>query len=94
MSGLFSNAITAKPEVETISAEVIPRATKHFGSKAIDRSNCLCGVAWWYQLSQGLCVLQNKLTHCPSSLGGQQVLANPDSSIQTTGKPKTLLSFL
>ena len=52
------------------------------------------GVARLYQLSRGLCVLHSKLTRCPSSLGGQQVLANPESSMRTTGKPKTLLSFL
>lgn len=35
MSGLFSSAITAKPEVETLSTEVIPRAIMYFGSKAL-----------------------------------------------------------
>lgn len=41
MSGLFSNAITVKPEVETMSAEVIPRAVICFGSKALG-GFCLC----------------------------------------------------
>lgn len=35
ISCLFSNAITAKPEVETNSAEAIPRAVTRFGSKVL-----------------------------------------------------------